>query len=103
MKPSAESGPRIAYGDGPEQYAELYRPTGESRGVVVVIHGGFWKAAYDASLGRPLAESLADRGWTAWNLDYRRVGNGGGAPERSTTLPPASTRWPTSRTWISPP
>jgi acetyl esterase/lipase len=81
VTPAAEPGRRIAYGDGPEQYAELYRPEGESRGVVVVLHGGFWKAAYDASLGRPLADSLADRGWTAWNLEYRRVGNGGGAPE----------------------
>jgi acetyl esterase/lipase len=47
----------------------------------VVIHGGFWKAEYDASLGRPLAESLAGAGWTAWNLEYRRVGNGGGWPQ----------------------
>ncbi|MGH3307818.1 MAG: alpha/beta hydrolase family protein, partial [Nocardioides sp.] len=34
-----------------------------------------------ASLGRPLAISLADEGWTAWNLEYRRVGNGGGLPQ----------------------
>ena len=44
----------------PRQYAELYRPDGGSRGVVVVIHGGFWKAEYDAELGQPLAESLAE-------------------------------------------
>ncbi|MGH3362948.1 MAG: alpha/beta hydrolase, partial [Nocardioides sp.] len=71
----------ISYGDDPSQLAELYRPTGESRGVVVVIHGGFWKAQYDVELGRPLATSLSDEGWTAWNLEYRRVGNGGGSPE----------------------
>ncbi|MFA6298435.1 MAG: alpha/beta hydrolase, partial [Nocardioides sp.] len=71
---------RIAYGDDPSQYGELYLPEGTPRGVVVVIHGGFWKAAYDASLGRPLATSLAAEGWAAWNLEYRRVGNGGGAP-----------------------
>jgi len=71
---------RISYGDDPSQFAELYRPTGTPRGVVVVIHGGFWKAAYDLSLGRSLATSLADRGWVAWNLEYRRVGNGGGVP-----------------------
>jgi acetyl esterase/lipase len=79
-----EEGPvveRIRYGDEPSQYAELFRPAGESRGVVVVIHGGFWKAAYDASLGRPLARDLAVRGWTAWNVEYRRVGAGGGVPE----------------------
>ena len=25
-----------------------------------------------------VAEDLVGRGWTAWNLEYRRVGNGGG-------------------------
>ena len=48
---------------------------------MVVIHGGFWKAEYDASLGLPLAADLAARGWTTWNVEYRRVGNGGGVPE----------------------
>ena len=72
---------RITYGDDPSQFVELHRPDGASRGVVVVIHGGFWKAAYDYTLGQPLAVSLAERGWTAWNIEYRRVGNGGGTPE----------------------
>jgi len=71
---------RIDYGSDPSQFGELSLPTGEPRGVVVVIHGGFWKAAYDLSLGRPLAASLAAHGWAAWNLEYRRVGNGGGNP-----------------------
>ena len=70
----------VVYGDDESQFAELYRPSGESRGVVVVIHGGFWKARYDVALGRPLATSLAGEGWTAWNLEYRRVSNGGGVP-----------------------
>jgi acetyl esterase/lipase len=47
----------------------------------VVIHGGFWRARYDLDLGRPLATSLAEHGWAAWNLEYRRVGNGGGCPQ----------------------
>ena len=72
---------KLTYGDHPAQFGDLYRPDGESLGVVVVIHGGFWKAAYDLSLGEPLASDLASRGWTAWNLEYRRVGNGGGWPE----------------------
>ena len=71
----------LTYGDDPEQKAELHRPAARSHGVVVVLHGGFWRAAYDFSLGRPLAESLARHGWTALNLEYRRVGNGGGFPE----------------------
>lgn len=72
---------RLTYGDDPSQVAELYRPAGPSRGVVVVIHGGFWRARYDCSLGRPLAASLVAEGWTALNLEYRRAGNGGGYPQ----------------------
>ena len=71
----------VRYGDHPSQYSELSLPDGTPRGLVVVLHGGFWKAAYDLSLGRPLARSLVERGWVAWNLEYRRVGNGGGTPE----------------------
>jgi acetyl esterase/lipase len=71
---------RIPYGDDPSQFGELSLPAGTPRGIVVVIHGGFWRAAYDLSLGRPLAASLAARGWAAWNLEYRRVGDGGGDP-----------------------
>lgn len=72
---------RITYGTDPSQFVELHRPSTASRGVVVVIHGGFWKSAYDHTLGTPLARSLAEQGWTAWNIEYRRVGNGGGTPE----------------------
>lgn len=71
----------LTYGDDPSQFVELHRPDGPSRGVVVVIHGGFWKSAYDYTLGQPLARSLAAEGWTAWNIEYRRVGNGGGTPQ----------------------
>jgi acetyl esterase/lipase len=53
---------------------------GGPHGVVVLIHGGFWKAQRDRSLMDPLAADLADRGWTSWNLEYRRLGNGGGFP-----------------------
>lgn len=72
---------QIRYGDDPSQVGELTRPAGSSRGVVVVIHGGFWRSVYDLSLGRPLAVSLVEQGWTAYNLEYRRVGNGGGYPQ----------------------
>jgi acetyl esterase/lipase len=72
---------RISYGADPSQWVDVREPSGASRGVVVVIHGGFWKAEYGADLGVPLAEDLAGRGWTSANVEYRRVGNGGGFPE----------------------
>jgi acetyl esterase/lipase len=68
------------YGDHPSQYGELSLPPGDPRGVAVVIHGGFWKKQYGLELGRPLAEDLVARGWATWNLEYRRVGAGGGMP-----------------------
>ncbi|GAB3270887.1 alpha/beta hydrolase family protein [Arthrobacter pigmenti] len=70
------------YGLDPSQYAELFVPAQRRHaGVIVIIHGGFWRAAYGAELGVPLAEDLTERGWTCWNLEYRRKGNGGGWPE----------------------
>jgi acetyl esterase/lipase len=80
-RPRQDGAVRITYGTDPSQFVELHRPSTASRGVVVVIHGGFWKSAYDHTLGTPLARSLAEQGWTAWNIEYRRVGNGGGTPE----------------------
>ena len=71
---------RLTYGDDASQWVDRYEPKGPSRGTVVVIHGGFWRAAYAADLGAPLAADLAGRGWTALNVEYRRVGNGGGYP-----------------------
>lgn len=72
---------RIGYGDDPSQWVDLRTPSGASRGLVVVLHGGFWKAQYGADYGDPLAEDLAGRGWTTANVEYRRVGDGGGFPE----------------------
>lgn len=73
------------YGEDPSQYGELFLPATEPRGIVVVVHGGFWRSEFTAAaLGTPLAEALAAQGWAAWNLEYRRVGDGpgggGGAP-----------------------
>jgi acetyl esterase/lipase len=49
--------------------------------VAVVVHGGYWRSRYDRSLMTELCLDLAAHGWAAWNLEYRRVGSGGGWPE----------------------
>jgi acetyl esterase/lipase len=67
---------RHNYGSDPSQYGVLY---GEGP-VAVLIHGGFWRDRYDLTLMYALAEDLASRGWAAWNIEYRRLGNGGGVP-----------------------
>lgn len=46
--------------------------------VVVLLHGGFWRAHRTLDLMRPLAGSLGAAGVAAWNLDYRAVGHDGG-------------------------
>lgn len=72
---------RTAYGPGPDQFLELTLPAGDGPApVVVVLHGGFWRARYGIELARPLAADLADRGWAAVAVEYRRVGAGGGWP-----------------------
>jgi len=75
---------RYDYGQDPSQWGELFLPDlpagGKHRGVVVVIHGGYWRSTYGAELGEPLARDLAEHGMAAWNLEYRRAGNGGGWP-----------------------
>ena len=68
------------YGDHPAQVAELFAPEGEPRGLAVVIHGGFWRATYDRHLMDDLCRDLAAAGWAAWNIEYRRLGDGGGWP-----------------------
>lgn len=75
--------PCIAYGDHPDQVANLHRPAAEGGPwpCVVLLHGGFWRTGWDRTLMTPLAIDLAGRGLAAWNVEYRRVGQvGGGWP-----------------------
>jgi acetyl esterase/lipase len=70
------------YGPGPSQVGELFLPRGKGPfPVAIVVHGGYWRARYDRSLMDDLCVDLAAHGLAAWNLEYRRVGLGGGWPE----------------------
>ena len=70
-----------AYGAKPSQLVELFLPSGAGpHPVAVVVHGGYWRAQYDRSLMDGLCLDLAAHGVAAWNLEYRRVGGGGGWP-----------------------
>jgi acetyl esterase/lipase len=72
----------VAYGDHPSQVCDLYRPAGDGPyDVAVLIHGGFWRARYGRDLEETLAHDLVARGWAAWNVEYRRLGEDGGWPE----------------------
>ena len=49
-------------------------------GVAVLIHGGFWRRRYGLELEGGIARDLVARGWAVWNVEYRRLGDGGGWP-----------------------
>ncbi|MDY7087620.1 MAG: alpha/beta hydrolase [Actinomycetota bacterium] len=40
--------------------------------VGILVHGGFWRSIWAADLMDALAIDLSARGWTSWNLEYRR-------------------------------
>lgn len=69
----------IAYGPGPDQLADLRVPVGDGPfPVAVVIHGGFWRNVWTRDLMDGISVDLAQRGWATWNIEYRRLGSGGG-------------------------
>ncbi len=72
---------RTSYGPDRAQVADLHLPSGPGpHPVAVVLHGGYWQQRYGRLVCRPLARDLAARGIAAWNLEYRRLGAGGGWP-----------------------
>jgi acetyl esterase/lipase len=78
--PSSTPDARVAYGADSSQYGELRVPAGAGpHPVVVLIHGGCFKAAYaNAHELGALADSLKARGIASWNVEYRRLGQPGG-------------------------
>lgn len=70
-----------ASADPTQNYGDLYLPrTQHPTAVVVLIHGGGWNKRFGASVLREEAQRLAHRGVVVWNIEYRRVGSGGGWP-----------------------
>ena len=70
---------RHRYGRDAAQVADLHVPRGDGPfPVAVLIHGGYWQTRYGKLIMRPLAGDLVSRGWAAWNVEYRRLGRGGG-------------------------
>ncbi|MBT8434176.1 MAG: alpha/beta hydrolase [Gammaproteobacteria bacterium] len=52
----------IAYGDGERQRLDIFRPEGNINGLVVFIHGGYWRA-FDKSCWSHLSGGATRRGW----------------------------------------
>jgi acetyl esterase/lipase len=71
-----------SYGSHPSQLGELFLPErGAPHPVAVVLHGGYWRSQFDRSLMEGVCIDLSAHGLAAWNLEYRRVGLGGGWPD----------------------
>jgi acetyl esterase/lipase len=69
----------IAYGEAPQQVAELRVPKRAGpHPVAILVHGGCWQAPWAADHVRALAAALTADGIATWSLGYRRVGDPGG-------------------------
>ncbi|MCX4692422.1 S9 family peptidase [Streptomyces sp. NBC_01408] len=82
-----------AYGEHPDQLVDFYAPRGEAPGqvpLVVLLHGGAWRAPYDRQHITPMAGFLARQGFAVANVEYRR---GSSLPHQDADGPVAG-RWP---------
>ena len=73
---------RLPYGSDPNQFLDLRLPkekTAQPPSLVINIHGGFWRAKYNLDHAGHLCAALTAKGVATANLEYRRVGNEGGA------------------------
>lgn len=76
--PPAAARRSVRYGPHPSQVIDYYGPEGARR--LTMLHGGFWREAYDRAHLSPLAAELARHGYAVALAEYRRVGGGGGWP-----------------------
>jgi acetyl esterase/lipase len=82
-RPAPAPDTTLHYGELPEHVADVYLPDAhvDTRTLVVVVHGGFWRAEYDRTHVRPMCHALARAGATVASIEFRRTGqHGGGWP-----------------------
>ena len=53
----------LAYGPGARNRLDLFAPSGKPRGLLVFVHGGFWKAL-DKSVWSHFAQGAVEAGWS---------------------------------------
>jgi acetyl esterase/lipase len=79
--PPPRADARIAYGSDLNQFFDLRLPASKTtpHPIVINIHGGYWRSRYNLDHARHLCAALTAQGVATANLEYRRVGNEGGA------------------------
>jgi acetyl esterase/lipase len=64
----------IRYGEDPLHVADVWESRPAVGGpLVVLIHGGFWRPAFDRKHLGPFANAIADAGFTVASIEYRRI------------------------------
>lgn len=84
---------RLAYGPLPDQFGDLRSVAGAFT-LVVVVHGGLWRHEWTSDITESIAIDLCHRGYSTINLEYRRLGLGGGWPESFADIATALARVP---------
>ena len=71
---------RLRYGTGRHQFGTLHVPRSQSRpnGVVVLVHGGFWRWPFNRWVMALISHDAVRRGFAVLNVEYRRLGRFGG-------------------------
>jgi acetyl esterase/lipase len=80
----------LRYGERSDQIADLRLPAPQETAgqpdagrrpagpLVIFLHGGFWRSAYDRTHTGPLAEALTSSGFAVCTPEFRRTGQPGG-------------------------
>jgi acetyl esterase/lipase len=70
----------LRYGRRDDQQVDLRLARRTGAPIVVLLHGGFWRMAWDRTHTRPMADGLAAAGFAVATPEYARIGGGGGWP-----------------------
>jgi acetyl esterase/lipase len=68
----------LTYGPHPDHVIDVRLPPSRPAPLIVMIHGGFWRAAYDRTHTGPLTSALAAAGYVVAIPEFRRTGQEGG-------------------------
>ncbi|MEM7250243.1 MAG: alpha/beta hydrolase [Pseudomonadota bacterium] len=78
-------GVRVAYGPERRHFGDVYLPSqGDAPAggwpIALLVHGGCWRDQFGLEPLGQLAAALAEQGVVVWNIEFRRLGGGGGWP-----------------------